>query len=198
MCTKAALYIEVINVEFIPELRIGLFNGWIFFVFYIVVFIIVLSTCSKEVRKRLYDKKGWTKTQYTFTAIGKAFSFVNIIMILLAPLKIGSAFILGVFLYCMGLAGLVGAVIHYRDSVLGEPITTGPYRVSRNPQIVSLFLLFAGMILVIGSWINLIFLGILIMCTHFSILGEERRLTEQYGESYTAYTRRVPRYFPGV
>lgn len=182
-------------MEFIPELRIGLFNGWIFFVFYLVVFIIVMSTCSKKVRKRLYDRKGWTKTQYTFTAMGKVFSFVNIIMILLAPIKMGPEFILGVFLYSMGLAGLVTAVIHYRDSPLDEPIITGLYKVSRNPQIVSVFILFAGMILVIGSWINLIFLAISIACSHFSILGEERRLTEQYGESYTAYKRRVPRYF---
>lgn len=182
-------------MEFIPELRVGLFNGWIFFVFYLAVFIIVMSTCSKEVRKRLYDRKGWTKTQYTFTVIGKVFSFINIVMILLAPLKMGIPFILGVLLYAAGLIGLVSAVIHYRNSPLDEPITVGLYKVSRNPQMSSLFILFAGMILVIGSWINLIFLGISITCSHFSILGEEKRLTEQYGESYTAYKRQVPRYF---
>lgn len=107
----------------------------------------------------------------------------------------GTAFILGVILYAAGLAGLVSAIIHYRDSPLNEPITAGLYKVSRNPQMISIFILFAAMILMIGSWINLIFLGISITCSHFSILGEERRLTEQYGESYVVYKRQVPRYF---
>ncbi len=185
---------EVINVEFIPELRIGLFNGWIFFVAYLVVFAVVMSMCSKEVRKRLYDRKGWTRTQKTFTVIGKMFSFVNIIMILLAPLKMGIPFIIGVTLYAVGLTGLVVSIIHYRDSPIGEPITKGVYRISRNPQMISLYILFAGMILVIGSWINLIFLGITVSCSHFSILGEEKRLTEQYKESYVKYRRKIPRY----
>ncbi|KYK38636.1 MAG: hypothetical protein AYK18_06400 [Theionarchaea archaeon DG-70] len=77
---------------------------------------------------------------------------------------------------------------------MGEPITTGVYRISRNPQMISLYILFAGMILIIGSWINLIFLGILVSCSHFSILGEEKRLTEQYKESYVKYKRKIPRY----
>ena len=182
-------------MEFVPELRIGLFNGWIFLVFYLAVFIIVMSTCSREVTKRLYDRKGWTRTQYAFTTIGKVFSFANITMILLSPIQIGIPFILGVILYSLGLVGLVTAIIHYRDSPLQEPITKGLYRVSRNPQMISIYVLFAGMILIIGSWINLIFLGITITCSHLSILGEERRLTEQYGESYTAYKGGVPRYF---
>jgi protein-S-isoprenylcysteine O-methyltransferase Ste14 len=182
-------------MEFIPELRIGLFNGWIFFAFYLVIFIIVMSTCSKEVVKRLYDRKRWTTPQYIFTVIGKIFSFINIIMILLAPIRLGIPFIVGVIFYIAGLTGLAVSVVHYRDSPLGEPIIAGLYRVSRNPQMISIFILFCGMILIIGSWINLIFLSITIACSHFSILGEEKRLTEQYGESYVAYTNQVPRYF---
>ncbi len=183
-------------MELFPELRFGLYNGWIFFVFYLAVFIVVMSTCSKKVRTRLYDRKGWTKTQITFTVVGKMFSFVNIVMILSARLKMGTdAFMIGVTLYSVGLTGLVVAVINYRDSPLGEPITTGVYKISRNPQMIALYTLFAGMILVIGSWINLIFLGISITCSHFSILGEEKRLTEQYGGSYLEYKRKVPRYF---
>lgn len=182
-------------MEFIPDLRMGLFNGWIFFAFYLVVFILVMSTCSKEVRSRLYDRKGWTKPQITFTVIGKIFSLLNIGMILLSPIILEIPFIIGVILYGLGLTGLVTSVIHYRDSPLYEPITKGVYKVSRNPQMISLFVLFAGMILVIGSWINVLFLGISISCSHFSILGEEKRLAEQYGESYLDYKRQVPRYF---
>ena len=51
------------------------------------------------------------------------------------------------------------------------------------------------MVIVIGSWINLIFLCIAMKCAHFSILGEEKVLIEQYGEIYFEYKEQVPWYF---
>jgi protein-S-isoprenylcysteine O-methyltransferase Ste14 len=33
------------------------------------------------------------------------------------------------------------------------------------------------------------------MCSHFSILGEEKALIDQYGESYLEYQEQVSRYF---
>ena len=95
----------------------------------------------------------------------------------------------------MGLALLVVSIINYRDAPLDKPITKGIYKISRNPQMVSLYVLFMGMTLIIGSWFNLILLGISMICAHFSILGEEAALKEQFGESYVEYMEKVPRYF---
>jgi len=183
-------------MDLIPEIRFGLINGWIYFVFYLVVFIIIMSTCSKEVRKRLYDRSLWDKKTKIITAIGKLFSFANIIMIFFGVIQYRTVeFIVGTILYSIGLIGLVIAIINYRNAPLDKPITRKLYKISRNPQIVMLYLIIAGMILVIGSWINLIFLFISVICAHFSILGEEKALTGQYGESYLNYKKQVPRYF---
>ena len=117
-------------------------------------------------------------------------------MIFLAALQINPfEFVIGNILYSIGLIGLVVAVINYRNAPLNEPIKRKLYKISRNPQILMIFIMFAGMILIIRSWINLIFLSITIICTHFSILGEEKALAEQYGESYIEYKKQVPRYF---
>ena len=179
-----------------PDLGLGLFNGWIYFVIYLIVFGITLSMCSSEVRKRLYDRSLWDRKTRIITAIGKIFSFVNIIMILFGALQIGSMeFIIGTIVYLIGLSLLVMSIINYRNAPLDKPITNGFYKISRNPQMVSLYILFTGMVLVIGSWINLIFMVILIICSHFSVLGEEKSLTEQYGESYLEYKKQVARYF---
>ena len=183
-------------MDLIPEIRFGLINGWIYFVFYLVVFIIIMSTCSKEVRKRLYDRSLWDKKTKIITAIGKLFSLANIIMIFFGVIQYRTVeFIVGTILYSIGLIGLVIAIINYRNAPLDKPITRKLYKISRNPQIVMLYLIIAGMILVIGSWINLIFLFISVICAHFSILGEEKALTGQYGESYLNYKKQVPRYF---
>jgi len=186
----------VFNLEFFPDLRFGLLNGWIFFLFYIIVFVIAMSTCPKEVKARLFDRKGWGRSTIIITAIGKLFGLINIVTILLSSLKIGTIeFVIGAILYSIGLTGIVVAIINYRDAPLDKPITNGLYKISRNPQLVTVWFIFTGIILVIGSWLNLIFLGISILCSHFSILGEEKCLTEQYGESYLEYKKRVPRYF---
>ena len=68
-------------MDLIPDLRLSLLNGWIYFLFYLIVFIIVMSTCSREVRKRLYDRSLWTRKTKIITGIGKLFAFTNIVMI---------------------------------------------------------------------------------------------------------------------
>jgi len=183
-------------MDLIPDLRLSLLNGWIYFLFYLIVFIIVMSTCSREVRKRLYDRSLWTRKTKIITGIGKLFAFTNIAMIFLAAIQINPIeFVIGNVLYSIGLIGLVMAVINYRNAPIDKPIKRRLYKISRNPQMIMIFVMFAGIILIIGSWINLIFLSISIICTHFSILGEEKALIEQYGESFIEYKKQVPRYF---
>lgn len=183
-------------MDLFPRLGVGLLNGWLYFAFYLIIFVITMSTCPEDVRKRLYDRSLWDKKTKIITAIGKSFSFVNIVMILFGALQVGSIeFVIGTIVYLIGLSLLVMSIINYRNAPLDRPITNGFYKISRNPQMVSLYIMFAGMILVIGSWINLIVLCISITCSHFSILGEESSLTEQYGESYLDYKKKVARYF---
>ncbi len=179
-----------------PDIGFRLLNGWIYFAFYMIVFIITMSTCSKDVRKRLYDRSSWDRKTKRITALGKTFSFVNIIMILFGALQIGNIeFFIGNLVYLIGLSLLVISILNYRNAPSGKPIINGLYKISRNPQMISLYILFTGMILTIGSWINLNFLFVSIICSHFSILGEEKALIEQYGESYINYNSQVPRYF---
>ena len=186
----------MISLNWFPHLELGLLNGWIYFLFYLMIFIVTLRTCPPEVRKRLYDRSLWDKKTKIITVIGKSFSLINIVMIIFGVLVIGTVeFILGTIFYLIGLSLLVIGIINYRDAPLDKPITTGLYRYSRNPQMVALYIMFFGLILVIGSWINLIFLAISITCSHFSILGEEYSLEQQYGESYINFKKQVPRYF---
>ena len=183
-------------MNWFPLMQIGLFRGWIFLAFYLIVFIITLKTCSTEVRKRLYDRSLWNKKTKIITAIGKIFSILNLIMICLGVLVVYDIeFYIGSIFYVLGLFFLVRSIINYRDAPLDKPITIGLYKYSRNPQMISIYIMFLGMVLVIGSWINLIFLGIAISCSHFAILGEEQSLIQQYGDSYLEYKKQVARYF---
>ena len=73
-------------------------------------------------------------------------------------------------------------------------IQSGPYRISRNPQIIG------GYLLVIGAgiqWPSLYSFGWVILyglIGHMMIITEEEYLGKWYGEEYIEYCDNVPRY----
>ena len=183
-------------MELFPSLSIGWLNGWIFQVIFFISFGIFLLTCSKDVISRLYDEEGWNKLQKTFTKIAKIFGLITLVLFIFTTLNIGSIdFIIGIVLITTGNLGFLIALINFRKAPLNKPITIGLYRISRNPQLVMMYLTSLGNCLAIGSWTALIIFSLSIIAGHFRILGEEKRLTEQYGDSYLEYKKKVPRYF---
>ncbi|MDX1798488.1 MAG: isoprenylcysteine carboxylmethyltransferase family protein [Candidatus Lokiarchaeia archaeon] len=183
-------------MELFPTLSIGWVNGWIFQVIFFTSFGIFLLTCSKDVISRLYDEKGWNKLQKAFTKITKLFGLIALILFIFTPLNIGSIeFFIGIILIIAGTIGFLIALNNFKNSELNKPINTGLYKISRNPQLVMMYLTTLGNCLTIGSWTTLIIFILSILSGHFRILGEEKRLTEQYGDSYLEYKKKVPRYF---
>jgi protein-S-isoprenylcysteine O-methyltransferase Ste14 len=153
-------------MEIFPRLQIGWLNGWVLLVVEFLIEGSMLLVFPKNVVSRLFDRSGWTKKQRIFTIVGK-----------------------------IGIIGLVIAMLNFRDTPLDQPVTGGVYKISRHPQIFSLFILFVGICIAIGSWPALIALVFSKLFQHFSILAEEEACEKKYGESYRTYMRRIPRYF---
>jgi len=183
-------------MELVPTLKYGWLNGWILLCLLCLIEGFLLIVFPKDVVTRLFDRSGWDKKQRTFTVIGKLFSLACLILIILTPLKIGSSvLVVGTILYILGLVGLIIAILNFRNTPLGQPVTEGLYRLSRHPQILMLFVLFIGICVAIGSWVALLMLMISKLVQHLGILAEEEACLERYGDSYRAYMKRVPRYF---
>ena len=73
---------------------------------------------------------------------------------------------------------------------------TGPYRYSRNPQVVGGFLMAAGIALLWPSWYALGWAISWMAMFHLMVLTEEEHLTRVYGEAYLRYFQQAPRYIP--
>lgn len=74
-------------------------------------------------------------------------------------------------------------------------VTSGIYRITRNPMYVGLVCFLTAWAVWLGAW--LAFAGpvvFVLYITRFQIQPEERVLTTLFGEAYTAYTRRVRRW----
>jgi len=74
-------------------------------------------------------------------------------------------------------------------------VTTGPFRLSRNPLYLGLTLTYLGLTLAVNSWWGVVVLVPLLIVMHRGVvLREERYLEAKFGESYRQYCARVRRY----
>jgi protein-S-isoprenylcysteine O-methyltransferase Ste14 len=184
-------------MELTPEFNLGLINGWLLLVFFYTVFGILLLSFPKSVVARLYDRSAWSKSQKTLSAIGKLFIFSWFaLLVILIPLNIGHVvFVLGGAIYLLGLFGFVLSLLTFKDTPLDQPVTKGLYRISRNPQQVSILLSYLGISIAIGSWVAVMLIIIGAFMSHIRVIAEERSCLQQYGDSYRKYLEQVPRYF---
>lgn len=74
-------------------------------------------------------------------------------------------------------------------------VTTGPFRVSRNPLYVALTLVYIGLALLANAlWVLLLVVPVLFVLHNGVVRREERYLEAKFGETYRAYRSRVRRY----
>jgi protein-S-isoprenylcysteine O-methyltransferase Ste14 len=110
---------------------------------------------------------------------------------------VGLAFIAG------GLALAIFSVRAFRRAgtkvVPGQPatalVTTGPYRVTRNPIYLGFVLVYFGLSIVLTSvWVLLLLFPVLVILQRGVVAREEVYLERKFGDAYRAYKARVPRW----
>lgn len=77
-------------------------------------------------------------------------------------------------------------------------VAEGPYRWVRNPMYLGHLIFFAGIALVLGSWIAAAVLAFHVVWFDRRVREDESRLAQRFGEPYREYCRRVKRWIPGV
>jgi len=94
----------------------------------------------------------------------------------------------------------VAAVIRHRTTIVPHHpvatlVTTGAYRVSRNPMYTGLAILYLGGALLAGTWWPVLFWPVVIaLVTVLVIRPEERYLAQRFGEAYARYRGEVRRW----
>lgn len=74
-------------------------------------------------------------------------------------------------------------------------LTSGPFRISRNPMYLSHLLILTALSALLDSFWVLAFVPVLAFALHYLIIrGEEDRLHRAFGEQYQAYTMQVRRW----
>jgi len=102
------------------------------------------------------------------------------------------------------LFGVAGLYSFYRARTSIDPhkpdkasslVTTGVYRITRNPMYVGLAIILIGWAFRLGSLVSM--MGVVIFVfyiTHFQIIPEERAMQEKFGKAFEAYKSSVRRW----
>ena len=105
----------------------------------------------------------------------------------------------GLALICIGFVVAFGTMAWFGiDRAFGVHLvglmTHGPYRISRNPQVLGGYLLVLGTALQWPSIYSLGWVLLFAVIAHWMVVVEEEHLARAYGEQYQEYCRDVPRY----
>ena len=111
--------------------------------------------------------------------------------------------LIGIIMISLGLIldfwGTVALGFNFRIELPKEEttlITTGIYRLMRNPIVVGVFLLAFGSFLIIPTLFSFIFLVVNIITFDSKVRDEEKFLVKRFGEQFEEYSKKVGRYLP--
>jgi protein-S-isoprenylcysteine O-methyltransferase Ste14 len=113
------------------------------------------------------------------------------------------ALTVGLLFIVLGFALAIFSVRAFRRAgtnvVPGQPatalVTTGPYRVTRNPIYIGFVLVYFGLSIVLTSmWVLLLLIPTLVILQRGVVKREEAYLERKFGDAYRAYKARVPRW----
>jgi protein-S-isoprenylcysteine O-methyltransferase Ste14 len=185
-------------MKILPEFQIGILNGWIPLLLYFLGLFLSVSHYSKDSRLWLFNNpKDESKRVLVFIRLcGQLAMVAYIVMMIFTPLRINNPiFLIGAAIYAIGYIFEMSALYYFRITPLSQPVLGGPYRISRNPQWLGLFLVLLGSAIAARIWLYIGMVIIVGFIYHIQILDEEAACIEKYGDSYREYKKRIPRYF---
>ncbi len=121
--------------------------------------------------------------------------------------------IVAVPLMLIGLALSIWSIVHMKKVGEGNPfdaynheiaprtkhlMTDGPYKYSRNPMLLGVYIYDIGVLIWLQSWWPLLVFAAEVVLLTLQVRSEEKRLEADFGEEYLVYKQTVPRYFPNL
>ena len=118
--------------------------------------------------------------------------------------------IIGVVLAVGGLALSIYSIVYMRVVGKGNPfdayghevaprtrhlMTSGPYRLCRNPMLVGIYIYDVGVLVWLWSVWPIVIVLIEVVLLTLQVHSEEKRLEKDFGQEYIDYKKQVGRYF---
>jgi protein-S-isoprenylcysteine O-methyltransferase Ste14 len=190
-------------MSLVPEFELGLWNAWIITVLGFILPNItsyVLPLSYKEIVKKRMGQIKWSEFSKTVKIVLIITQVIimpfTIIYSFFLPLKLGTVwFYVGLPISILGIIMPFIAQVSFATAPLDKPITTGVYRITRNPEYFSVFLQYLGIGISSLSWVFILCAVAWIISFHVEVVqSEEPSLIKKYGDAYKEYMSKTPRW----
>ena len=156
----------------LPAFELGVWNAWIFVLFSLLIGFVSWVFIGKEAMKKFRTAPNLPKTEAEKISdkLYLPLSLVSMVYSVFLPIKLGTFWLywgLAIWIFSMVIGVIV--FISFGTTPLGELVTKGIYRVSRNPACLSGFLADIGIGIACTPWIFLLYVVVEITLMHISI-----------------------------
>jgi len=182
-------------MSLIPAFEIGIWNAWIFMLYYLLGIPLTRLINKGAVAKSDVAAPPYNKTENKIVKFYQLSYVLFLIYSIFLPLKLGTTwFYIGLPICLLGLIMLTITTVNFATTPLDEPVTKGLYSYSRHPMYLTQILMFIGVGIACASWIFLLFAILRTIASLMLVIPEERFCLEKYGNSYREYMNKTPRY----
>jgi len=185
-----------ILISIVPEFRVGFLNAWIGTFVILLLPLMFRWIIGKREFKRAGTMEEYNKAEKKLIDYTMAVFYLTVLYSIVLPLKLGTnGFYAGAFIYLVALSGLLATYYSFYSSPGGQLVTSGVFRISRNPFYFYTSIAFLGVGIASLSWLLILLTIIFAILQHGIVLAEERICELNYGKEYLEYKKNVPRYF---
>jgi protein-S-isoprenylcysteine O-methyltransferase Ste14 len=188
-------------MSLIPEFEIGVWNAWIFLVPYILVFgssrlLLKRESLIKKESALWWPSPSYTRLERMYLQLFRVIMAILLLYSVFLPLAIGTVwFYAGLSVYLMGFAFIILAMLAFITTPVDKPNTTGIYSISRHPVYLGTFSIIIGICIASASWVSILLALIsLAPMRNALMIPEERQCCERFGNAYSEYMNRTPRW----
>lgn len=184
-------------MSLIPAFQIGVWNAWIFMI-WPWVDMLVIRLVGADVYRRASGLPSEMKTSRPYRVVSYVSMVVEIMAVaysIFLPLKLGTGwFYAGLAIFLTGLVVLTAATVNFATTPMDVPVTRGIYHYSRHPLYLSSLLIYLSVGIASASWVFLLVFVVQSVSIRISAVEEERYCLEKYGEAYSEYIDKTPRW----
>ena len=170
-------------MSLIPAFEIGVWNAWIFMLYYILT-LPIMRLMSKDALDKsdvAAPNDHYNKTEKGIVSFYQNSFILAFIYSIFLPLKLGSIwFYIGLPICLVGLILLTISFFNFAASPLNEPLTKGLYRYSRHPVYLNQTLMFIGVGIASASWVFLLLTVLRTIASFMLMPTEEHFCTEKF------------------
>jgi protein-S-isoprenylcysteine O-methyltransferase Ste14 len=178
------------------NLKIGIWNGWLFMSVFILQMLVIMFADKKiQNRTHIPTVTRHNKFERSISVIANFVWLLALIYSVFLPLNLeNNWFYVGFIIFVIGVVLLAAATVSFMTTPFDELISKGIYRYSRHPMYLSTFFICLGTGIATLSLIFILLSLLIAVCFRQEALIEERICLEQYGSEYREYMERVPRW----